>query len=286
MTADERPPARRRAPRAAGGRRGRSVGRGGRGIRLVGRGGAAAGGGSDGSPTLMAPPTPGSPGSPSCTPSTSPADAALTVSLAGTVFALPTDEARGRVALFLVLTMAPFVLLAPLIGPLLDRFRHGRRWALGTTLATRAFLAWVLATAVVDDSAVALPRRAGLPGRQPLVRRGARRGRAAAAAPRHQPGHRQLPPHDRRADRDGDRRRARRRALADRPGLVAAAGVRRLRRGHRARHPAAGPGRLHGRRARPRRHAAPARGRCRCRRPAAGPGGCAPCRPRCATCCG
>ena len=56
-------------------------------------------------------------------------------------------------ALFLVLTMAPFVLLAPLIGPLLDRFRHGRRWALGTTLATRAFLAWVLASAVVEDSA-------------------------------------------------------------------------------------------------------------------------------------
>src|SRR5688572_23356326 len=89
------------------------------------------------------------------------ADAALTISLAGTVFALPTDEARGRVALFLVLTMAPFVLLAPLIGPLLDRFRHGRRWALGTTLALRAFLAWVLAGAVVDDSAWLFPAALG-----------------------------------------------------------------------------------------------------------------------------
>ena len=88
-------------------------------------------------------------------------DAALTVSLAGTVFALPTDEARGRVALFLLLTMAPFVLLAPLIGPLLDRFRHGRRWALGTTLATRAFLAWVLSTAVVEDSAWLFPAALG-----------------------------------------------------------------------------------------------------------------------------
>ncbi len=88
-------------------------------------------------------------------------DAALTVSLAGTVFALPTDEARGRVALFLVLTMAPFVLLAPLIGPLLDRFRHGRRWALGTTLAARAFLAWVLSTAVVEDSAWLFPAALG-----------------------------------------------------------------------------------------------------------------------------
>ena len=34
-------------------------------------------------------------------------DAALTVSLAGTVFAMPVDEARGQVALFLLLTMAP-----------------------------------------------------------------------------------------------------------------------------------------------------------------------------------
>lgn len=89
------------------------------------------------------------------------ADAALTISLAGTVFALPTDEARGRVALFLLLTMAPFVLLAPLVGPLLDRFRHGRRWAVGTTLATRAFLAWVLASAVVEDSAWLFPAALG-----------------------------------------------------------------------------------------------------------------------------
>ncbi|MGL5928298.1 MAG: MFS transporter [Dermatophilaceae bacterium] len=89
------------------------------------------------------------------------ADAALTVSLAGTVFAMPTDEARSRVALFLLLTMAPFLLLAPLVGPLLDRFRHGRRWALGSTLATRAFLAWVLASAVVEESAWLFPAALG-----------------------------------------------------------------------------------------------------------------------------
>ncbi|WP_205860533.1 hypothetical protein [Phycicoccus sp. HDW14] len=88
-------------------------------------------------------------------------DAAVTVSLAGTVFAMPTDEARGRVALFLLLTMAPFLLLAPLIGPLLDRFRHGRRWALGTTLATRGFLAWVLASAVLEDSVWLFPAALG-----------------------------------------------------------------------------------------------------------------------------
>ena len=88
-------------------------------------------------------------------------DAALTVSLAGTVFAMPVDEARGQVALFLLLTMAPFVVLAPLIGPILDRFRHGRRWAIGTTVAVRAFLAWVLAGALVDDSAWLFPAALG-----------------------------------------------------------------------------------------------------------------------------
>ncbi|WP_082589093.1 MFS transporter [Nostocoides sp. Soil756] len=88
-------------------------------------------------------------------------DAAVTVALAGTVFAMPTGEARGQVALFLALTMAPFVLLAPLVGPLLDRFRHGRRWALGTTLAVRCFLAWVLASAVVDGSVWLFPAALG-----------------------------------------------------------------------------------------------------------------------------
>ncbi|MFW5473295.1 MFS transporter [Knoellia sp. CPCC 206450] len=88
-------------------------------------------------------------------------DAALTVSLAGTIFAIPTDEARAQVAQFLALTMAPFALLAPFIGPLLDRFRHGRRWSIGTTLALRAFLCWVLAGAVVTDSPWLFPAALG-----------------------------------------------------------------------------------------------------------------------------
>ena len=85
------------------------------------------------------------------------ADAALTVSLAGTIFAMPTDQARSAVALFLLLTMAPFVLLAPFVGPVLDRFRHGRRWAIGTTLAVRGFFCWVLAGAIVTDSPWVFP---------------------------------------------------------------------------------------------------------------------------------
>ena len=57
--------------------------------------------------------------------------------------------------------MAPFALLAPFIGPLLDRFRHGRRWAIGTTLALRAFLCWVLAGAVANDSPWLFPAALG-----------------------------------------------------------------------------------------------------------------------------
>ena len=84
-------------------------------------------------------------------------DAAFTVSLASTILALPLGQARGQVALFLITTMAPFVVLAPLVGPLLDRWRHGRRWAIGSTLALRAFLSWVLAGVVADGSPWLLP---------------------------------------------------------------------------------------------------------------------------------
>lgn len=86
-------------------------------------------------------------------------DAAVTIGLAGTVFfAAPGDKARSQTLLFLLLTMLPFAIVAPLVGPLLDRLRHGRRWAIGGTLALRAFLCWVLAGAVVaGNSAVLFP---------------------------------------------------------------------------------------------------------------------------------
>ena len=80
-------------------------------------------------------------------------DTAFAVSLAGTVFfAVPSEQARDRVALFLVLTMAPFALMAPLIGPILDRFRHGRRWAIGATLGLRGFLVWSLAASMTGSA--------------------------------------------------------------------------------------------------------------------------------------
>lgn len=90
------------------------------------------------------------------------ADAAIAISLAGSLFfQVPTGEARGQVALFLALTMLPFAIVAPLIGPFLDRFSHGRRWAIGSTMAIRAFLCWVLASAVATESTWMFPAALG-----------------------------------------------------------------------------------------------------------------------------
>ncbi len=78
-------------------------------------------------------------------------DALIAVSLAGTLFfAATTDAQRGNVALYLLVTMAPFALLAPVIGPLLDRLQRGRRWALAASSFGRAALALVMA-AHFDD---------------------------------------------------------------------------------------------------------------------------------------
>lgn len=72
-------------------------------------------------------------------------DAAVAISLAGTLFFASPGEARGHVALFLGLTMLPFAVIAPVIGPFLDRFAHGRRWAVGATMAVRGICCLVMA---------------------------------------------------------------------------------------------------------------------------------------------
>jgi MFS family permease len=78
-------------------------------------------------------------------------DAMIAVSLAGTLFfAATTDAQRGNVALYLLVTMAPFAVLAPVIGPLLDRLQRGRRWALAASHGGRAILALVM-VAHFDD---------------------------------------------------------------------------------------------------------------------------------------
>jgi MFS family permease len=69
-------------------------------------------------------------------------DALVAVALAGTLFfAVPVAAARPRVALYLLLTFAPFAVVAPLLGRLLDGRRGAGRLALAAAMALRAALA-------------------------------------------------------------------------------------------------------------------------------------------------
>jgi hypothetical protein len=72
-------------------------------------------------------------------------DAAIAVALANTLFfASATAESKTKVALYLLITIAPFAVIAPLIGPALDRLQRGRRLALASSFAARAVVAVVL----------------------------------------------------------------------------------------------------------------------------------------------
>ena len=69
-------------------------------------------------------------------------DAVMVVALANTLFFdIDPSEARWRVLLFLCLSFAPFILLAPLIGPVLDRIAGGRRAAIQIVALCRVVLA-------------------------------------------------------------------------------------------------------------------------------------------------
>ncbi|WP_460444042.1 MFS transporter, partial [Amycolatopsis cihanbeyliensis] len=73
-------------------------------------------------------------------------DAAMAVALANTLFfAASTGESRGRVALYLLITIAPFALVAPVIGPALDRLQRGRRLAICVTSAGSALMCVIMA---------------------------------------------------------------------------------------------------------------------------------------------
>ncbi len=91
-------------------------------------------------------------------------DAFVAVALAGTLFfSTSVTQARGRVALALIITMAPFALLAPFIGPLLDKVRDGRKYILVGTMLARGLLCWGMAGAVQhNDSVTLLPAAFGV----------------------------------------------------------------------------------------------------------------------------
>jgi hypothetical protein len=90
------------------------------------------------------------------------ADMFVTVALAGTIFfSTSVDQARGRVVLFLIVTMAPFAVLAPFIGPALDRMQTGRRFVLAGTLMARGLLCWGM-SAAVHNTVTLLPAAFGI----------------------------------------------------------------------------------------------------------------------------
>lgn len=74
-------------------------------------------------------------------------DALIAVALAETLFfSVPVGEARDRVALYLLMTMTPFAIVAPVVGPLLDRWRGSYRAAIVAAAGGRVVLAIVAAT--------------------------------------------------------------------------------------------------------------------------------------------
>ncbi|HWH34221.1 MAG TPA: MFS transporter [Acidimicrobiales bacterium] len=75
-------------------------------------------------------------------------DTLVATALAGSLFfSISPDAARTQVALYLVLTMAPFAVVAPLVGPWIDRRAGGRRTMVVLSAAVRA----VVCLLMIDD---------------------------------------------------------------------------------------------------------------------------------------
>jgi MFS family permease len=73
-------------------------------------------------------------------------EAAFAVSLAGSIFfSVSADAARPRIVLYLVLTMAPFAVVGPVLGPLVDRVRGGHGLMVVATCLARSAVALALA---------------------------------------------------------------------------------------------------------------------------------------------
>jgi len=89
-------------------------------------------------------------------------DAFVTVALAGSLFfSTSVGEARGRAAFALLITIAPYAILAPFIGPLLDRVKQGNKFILMGTLLARGLLCWGMSGAL-NDTVTLLPAAFGV----------------------------------------------------------------------------------------------------------------------------
>ncbi len=87
-------------------------------------------------------------------------DTVIAVALAGSIFFnVSADAARPKVLLYLAVTMVPFAILAPVMGPALDRTRGGRRLVLAGCAAGRALLCLLMAGDI--DSVLFYPEAFG-----------------------------------------------------------------------------------------------------------------------------
>lgn len=74
------------------------------------------------------------------------AETFFVVSMAGSIFFnVSAEAARPRVLLYLVVTLAPFLIMAPLVGPIVDRVRGGLATTMIASFVARAVLALLLA---------------------------------------------------------------------------------------------------------------------------------------------
>ena len=72
-------------------------------------------------------------------------DTFVTVSLAGSLFfSVTPTEAKGKVLAYLLLTIAPFAVVSPILGPLIDRSANGRRVLVAISAGVRAVLCWTM----------------------------------------------------------------------------------------------------------------------------------------------
>ncbi len=70
-------------------------------------------------------------------------DTLVTISLAGSLFfSVSPTEAKSRVLAYLLLTIAPFAVVSPLLGPLIDKSVSGRRILVALSAGLRALLCW------------------------------------------------------------------------------------------------------------------------------------------------
>lgn len=78
-------------------------------------------------------------------------DAFVSVSFAGSLFFnVSPDASRQQVLLYLVVTMAPLAVLAPLVGPTVDRFRRWQRFVASIFYILRALSCLALVSFLLD----------------------------------------------------------------------------------------------------------------------------------------